>query len=100
MGEFASSFGLADLVFLTDIYLSREKPLDGVTGKDLAIATELAHGRGAVTYVPNKHDLPAEISKIVRRGDLVITLGAGDIRSAAEGLINLLHPTAESLTHV
>jgi UDP-N-acetylmuramate--alanine ligase len=100
MGEFASSFGLADLVFLTDIYLSREKPLDGVTGKDLAIATELAHGRGAVTYVPNKHDLPAEISKIVRRGDLVITLGAGDIRSAAEGLINLLHPTTESLTHV
>ena len=79
--EFAEEFGqaltLADEVFVTDIYASREDPVPGVTGEIVATFADRAGAR--VTYVPDKLDLPGQIAAVARPGDLVMTLGAGDV---------------------
>ena len=87
--EFAESFAAADHVVLTDIFLAREQPIEGVTGAGLAALTANRRGADCVTYVADKSALPARLAEIVRPGDLVLTLGAGDIRSAGEGLLLL-----------
>ena len=88
LGEhFAESFGDADHAVLTDIYLAREQPIEGVTGAGLAALTADRRGAQHVTYVADKAQLPARLAEIVRPGDLVLTLGAGDIRAAGEGLL-------------
>lgn len=85
--EFAESFAEADHVVLTDIYLARESPIEGVTGASLAALTADRRGADHVTYVADKTALPARLAEIVRPGDLLLTLGAGDIRAAGEGLL-------------
>ncbi len=87
--EFAESFAAADHVVLTDIFLAREQPIAGVTGAGLAALTADRRGAECVTYVADKSALPVRLAEIVRPGDLVLTLGAGDIRSAGEGLLAL-----------
>ena len=87
--EFAESFAAADHVVLTDIFLAREQPIAGVTGAGLAAQTADRRGAECVTYVADKSALPGRLAEIVRPGDLVLTLGAGDIRSAGEGLLAL-----------
>ena len=95
--EFAESFADADHVVLTDIFLAREQPLDGVTGAGLAALTADRRGADHVTYVADKSALPARLSEIVQSGDLVLTLGAGDIRSAGEGLLSCSLPSTAGL---
>lgn len=75
--EFGAALALADLVVLTDVYAAREDPIPGVTGELLATSAR-AHG-AEVRYVPDKRDLPGVLAGLVRPGDLVLTLGAGDI---------------------
>ena len=87
--EFAESFADADQVLLTDIFLAREPPLEGVTGAGLAALTADRRGADHVRYVADKTALPARLAEAVRPGDLVLTLGAGDIRAAGEGLLAL-----------
>jgi UDP-N-acetylmuramate--alanine ligase len=89
MDGFADALAAADAVYLTDIYLAREQPLTGVSSETLAERTR-ARGAADVTLVANKNDLPARLAADVRPGDLVLTLGAGDIRSAATGLLERL----------
>ena len=85
--EFAESFAEADHVVLTDIFLAREQPVEGVTGAGLAALTADRRGADHVTYVADKAALPNRLAEIVRPGDLLLTLGAGDIRAAGEGLL-------------
>lgn len=87
--EFAESFDQADHVFLTDIYLARELPIEGVTGAGLAALTADRRGADHVSYVADRAALPARLAKMVTPDDLVLTLGAGDIRAAGEGLLAL-----------
>lgn len=90
MDEFAQALTLADAVFLTDIYLAREAALPGVSSEILAARVRDGKPGLFVEYVPNKADLPARLTELAQAGDLVLTLGAGDIRAAGEGLLNLL----------
>ena len=85
--QFAESFSDADHVVLTDIFLAREQPLEGVTGAGLAALTAERRGVDYVTYVADKAALPARLCEIVQPGDVLLTLGAGDIRTAGEGLL-------------
>ncbi len=82
--DFADEFGealcLADLVVVTDVYAAREEPLPGVSGALIADAVQAHAGPGLeVHYVPDKADLPSVLADLVRAGDLVMTLGAGDV---------------------
>ncbi|MBC7808393.1 MAG: UDP-N-acetylmuramate--L-alanine ligase, partial [Akkermansiaceae bacterium] len=93
MGEFAEALAheYADAVFVTDIYLAREQPIVGVTSEVLADAIDALGNRPEIIrYVPDKADLPEHLAAFVQSGDVVITLGAGDIRAAGEGFLRLL----------
>jgi UDP-N-acetylmuramate--alanine ligase len=76
--EFAVALAQADLVVVTDVYGSREAPLPGVDGSLVSEAL-VRRGHGAVRYVPDKADLKRAVPPLLRPGDLLITLGAGDI---------------------
>lgn len=76
--DFSSSFFDADELVLTDIYPSREKPIEGVTGALIA-DTAKQFGHRNVHYIQDKKDLPAYLNSLCKQGDMVITMGAGDV---------------------
>ncbi len=89
MREFGEALGGADEVVLTDIYAAGETPMDGVTVDALAEAV-----RGVapcpVHVVRTLDELPAAVAALTRRGDLVVTLGAGSIGTVGDRILELL----------
>ena len=81
MQDFATAFGAADKLFLTDVYAASEPPIPGADSVALAAALR-AQGR-VVDYVPALRDVPAALRAALEPGDLVLFLGAGDITKAA-----------------
>jgi len=75
--EFAEALGLADEVVLLDVYGAREDPRPGVTGALIADAVPLPAER--VHYEPSFTDAAPLVAGLSRRGDLVMTMGAGDV---------------------
>jgi UDP-N-acetylmuramate--alanine ligase len=73
--EFGAALGLADEVVVLDVYAAREDPVPGVTGRLVADAVP----GGAARYVPDFGDVPRAVAELARPGDLVLTMGAGDI---------------------
>jgi UDP-N-acetylmuramate--L-alanine ligase/UDP-N-acetylenolpyruvoylglucosamine reductase len=84
--EFGASFDLADLVHVTDIYAASEPPIPGVSGNVIVAALQERNHPGAV-YVPKRSNLHREIGRIAEPGDLVLSLGAGDIHEEATKLV-------------
>jgi UDP-N-acetylmuramate--alanine ligase len=76
--EFVSAFNQSDELYVTDIYPAGEKPIEGVDSGALVEAIQ-SHGLGGVELVRDKAELPERLAERVRPGDVVITLGAGDI---------------------
>lgn len=96
--EFSESFADADHVVLTEIYLAREKPIDGVTGAGLAALTADRRGVNHVTYVADLNALPERLRALTQPGDVLLALGAGDdIRKAAESFLELGRAKAEAV---
>ncbi len=98
--EFGLSFFDAEVLLITDVYPSREKPIEGVTGKLIADTAE-QYGHKKVIYVENKEDVTEKLKSITRAGDIVITMGAGDIYKFGEAFANDLKsgtfkPTTDS----
>lgn len=87
--EFGLSFFDSDVLIVTDIYPSREKPIEGVTGALIA-DTARSYGHKNVHYVENKKDLPSELKKLSQPGDIIITMGAGDIYKFGEEFVSRL----------
>jgi len=87
-GEFATAFNDADAVLLTDIYAAGEDPIAGVSGARLHDAVKACGHRDAVFV--ERPDLARKLREKARQGDLVLTLGAGDITHASEELLELL----------
>lgn len=81
--EFGLSFFEAEVLVVTDIYPSREKPIEGVSGQMIA-DTARNYGHKNVHYVENKEHLPGKLTEIVMENDIVITMGAGDIYKYGE----------------
>ena len=76
--DFADAFTQADIAIFTDIYPARETPIDGVS-TELITEKLKAIGHANVVYVPNKNDIPQKIRELHNPGDLILTMGAGDI---------------------
>jgi UDP-N-acetylmuramate--alanine ligase len=87
MQEFARSFQDADQVIITDIYPAREAPIPGVTGQSLAEAIQAREPEKRVRYISPKEAVVSQLADESRPGDLIMTLGAGDIRSVGEALV-------------
>lgn len=87
--EFARSFFDADILIVTDVYPAREKPIEGVSGKLIA-ETARTMGHKQVLYVEDKRKLAGEVLPLLRPGDMVITIGAGDVWKCANELAEKL----------
>jgi len=94
--DFAADFGAAlagaDAIFLTDIYPAREQPIPGVSANLIADAA-IAAG-GALAWHGTRADLAAALADNVGAGDVVLTLGAGDITRTGRELLDRLAAAA------
>jgi len=79
----------ADKVVLCDIFAAGEKPIDGISSETLVRAIKEA-GHKDVSYVARREDIAAMLDPQVKNGDLVITLGAGDIQLTCNELTDAL----------
>jgi UDP-N-acetylmuramate--alanine ligase len=88
--DFAEAFGRAllacDLAIVTDVYPSREKPIPGVTGEVVARAARHA-GHANVMYVSDRTRVAGELERVLKRGDLLLTMGAGDVVRLGEAYL-------------
>jgi len=83
-----AALGAADEVVVLDVYVAREDPDQEVTGRLVADAVPLPAER--VHFVPDLDDVPAELVRLARPGDLVLTLGAGSVTDVGPVLLALL----------
>lgn len=79
--DFAGAFVDADVLVLTDVYGAGEPPRPGVSGRLLLQAVLDAHPQSRVAYAPRRSDVLGLVKHLARPGDLVLTLGAGDLVS-------------------
>ncbi len=84
--EFLTAFGDADALVITDIYPAGEAPIPGVHARALAEGIAARTTR-EVRYVSDRSELVELLLRIVRPGDLVLTLGAGDIGGVADRVL-------------
>lgn len=89
MVEFARSFYAADLALFADIYAASEDPIPGVTSERLADEVQ-RHGHKHVEYAGALDSAVDRLVEVVRPGDLVLTLGAGNVYTAGEELLRRL----------
>lgn len=87
--EFGRSFFNADILILTDVYPAREEPIQGVSGDMIAKAARDV-GHKQVIYEADKKNVPDLLMKIKQEGDIIITMGAGDIWRFGEQFIAML----------
>jgi UDP-N-acetylmuramate--alanine ligase len=86
------ALSLADVVVVTDVYAARERPMSGVSGK---VVHDAARRAGAETvWAPERGGLAERVAGLVRTGDVVLTLGAGDITTVGPQLLGRLRGEA------
>jgi len=85
-GEFGAALGLADEAIVLDVYAAREDPEPGVTGQLIVGAVPGGHAR----FVPEPARVAALVEAIAEPGDLVLTMGAGDITALGPRLVDTL----------
>jgi UDP-N-acetylmuramate--alanine ligase len=84
--EFARAFNEAELVLVTDIYAAGEEPIAGVTSARLVEEMRACGHKGAL-HVARRSDATAELLPRLRDGDILITLGAGDVWMVGEEIL-------------
>src|SRR5207249_536385 len=92
--EFLTAFNQADVLIVLDIYAAGEAPIPGVTAEDLAEGIR-AHGHRDVTYLGgDRARVVTHLGEVTRPGDLVLTLGAGDVGLLGPELLKRLESDA------
>lgn len=82
--DFAKTLDMADECIVLDVYKAREKYQKNISGKTITQYSKKAK------YIPNKHDAVKELCKNSTNGDVLITMGAGDVNLLGSRIINLL----------
>ncbi len=88
--EFGVALGGADVVVVLDVYGAREDPRPGVTGELVARAVRVGNPTSAVLYHADRASAASFVASLTRPGDVVITMGAGDITTVGPELLTLL----------
>lgn len=88
--EFGKSFEFADKVILMDVYGAGEEPVPGVSGKLIADAVGDSFPGRPVAYFPHRAELLSYLKASSRSGDLVLTLGAGDVTTVGDQVLQML----------
>ena len=81
--DFAEAFDNADVLIVTDVYPARELPIEGITGKLIADEA-ISYGHKNVHYIPTLEEVKEKINDILLPGDILITIGAGNIYTIGE----------------
>jgi len=89
LSEFLPAFDLADRLIVTEIYPAGEAPIAGVSGRQIAEGVA-RRGGPEVLYVQRKEEIPGLVAEMARPGDMIITMGAGDIWKACEEIVRRL----------
>lgn len=94
--EFGTALRIADVVVVCEIYPAREDPIPGISGDLVVHAVEEADParRDSVHWCPNKHNIASVVADLAQPGDLVLTLGAGDITAVAPSIASELSEAA------
>ena len=77
--DFVKSFGLADQLFITDIYAASEKPIKGVTSQSLVKEIQQKKSDACVQYIPKNETIAETLVNFLKPGDIFLSLGAGDV---------------------
>jgi UDP-N-acetylmuramate--alanine ligase len=77
-------------VLVTDVYGAAQQPIPGVTGKLVADGVTLASPATPVVYLPHRADVVDYLDREARAGDLVVTMGCGDVWMLADAAIERL----------
>ena len=85
--EFADAFAKADVLVLTDIYAAREKDIYNVSSEALAQKIKENHPDKEIYYIKELGDIASKVWDEAEEGDLVITMGAGDIYKAGQMML-------------
>jgi UDP-N-acetylmuramate--alanine ligase len=93
LDDFGTAFHQADDVYLLDIYAASEQEIEGVSGAALAEKVG-SYGHRSVHYVAAMADGIAKIVAAAEPGDLIITLGAGNVAQAGDKILELLREAA------
>jgi UDP-N-acetylmuramate--alanine ligase len=88
--DFGRSLAAADAVAVADVYAARERPLDGVTGKLVVDAVSDARPGGRVAWTPDAADGARWLAGLARSGDVVVTVGAGDVDACVPTILDAL----------
>ncbi len=91
--DFGAALAQADEVLVLDVYAAREDPEPGVTGK---LVSDAVPGGGAM-FVPDRAVVPAVIAGLAKPGDLVLTMGAGDVTALGPQIVDALRERAAGL---
>ena len=94
--EFCACFKGCDKLIVTDIYAASEDPIEGVNGQKLAEGIKKTSGVD-VEYVPSMADIENYLAANARTGDLVMTIGAGDVYKVGEALVADLQRSNENV---
>lgn len=89
LDEFARALSRADEVIVAPIYPAREEPIPGVSGASIVECIRRM-GHTSASYASDIDQLPNQLAKGVKPGDVVLVMGAGDIRRVAEKLASML----------
>jgi UDP-N-acetylmuramate--alanine ligase len=91
--DFGAALGSADEVLVLDVYAAREDPEPGVTGQ---LVSDAVPGGGAL-FVPDRGAVPVVVAGLAKPGDLVLTMGAGDVTALGSKIIDALRDRAAGL---
>ncbi len=94
--EFANSLKAADVIVLSEVYPAREKPMPGVSASMISDRIN-ADGCHDAKFMPDKRLLASALLPMLKSGDLVVVMGAGDIRAAAEELLERLQASESAM---
>lgn len=93
--EFGEAFSDADHVVLMDVYAAGEAPIPGVSGKSVLDAMLEYDPRAQAAYLPHRGEITPYVVRRARPGDLVMTLGAGDVTLLARDIVRVLQGSEE-----
>ncbi len=88
--EFGKSFLLSDVLIVTDVYPAREEAIQGITG-ELIVNAAKRFGHKDARYIPDKKQVADHLLSIIKSGDIVITMGAGDIWKFGEEFLKKMN---------
>lgn len=94
--EFASAFDLADTITFMDVFSAGETPIPGINGRTFLNVVLEHEGHPPTKYVAKRFEVPFAVADVAREGDLVITMGAGDVTELGPHILDAIKQRAGS----